>query len=73
MDDPYMPVKQVARYLGWSKEKLEQAIKRLGIQKHKFPFHAYKWIARDDINRLKEYKPRMGPPTRRKVEDTRQK
>lgn len=62
LDDPYIPVEQVAQLLGWSKEKLEQAIKKLDIKKHKFLFHVYKWIAREDIELLKESKPRMGPP-----------
>lgn len=62
LDDPYMPVEQVVKELGWSREKLEQAIERLGIKKHKFMFHLCKWIAREDIEKLRGYKPCMGRP-----------
>ncbi len=58
LDDPYMPVEQVAALLGWSKERLDRVVKQLGIKKYKFPFHMRKWTTRKDIVCHKAYQPR---------------
>jgi len=31
----------------------------LDIKKHRHMFHSYKWIASEDIEKLREYQPRI--------------
>src|SRR5260370_2474911 len=53
--NPYMPLKQVAKELGWTELELREITEKLGIQRHKFPLNKVKWIASADIDRLRTY------------------